>query len=69
MSGYGGTTYLGITMEASHIFYGLILLLQGIYLLNDKLVALKRVNSEPILIVKRNKRRRLIDYFGLDGQK
>ena len=30
-TGCGGTVYLGIMREASHIFYILILLLQGIF--------------------------------------
>ena len=30
-AGCGGTIYLGIMREASHIFYGLILLLKGLF--------------------------------------
>ena len=30
-AGCGGTIYLGITREASQIFHGLILLLQGLF--------------------------------------
>ena len=29
--GYGGTIYSGIKREASHILYGLILLMQGLF--------------------------------------
>ena len=30
-AGCGGTIYLGITRESSHIFYGLIILLEGVF--------------------------------------
>ena len=56
---------LGDNMEAYHIFYGLILLLQGLFYSVLKIVALKRENYEPILTVKINEWRKLIDYFGL----
>ena len=52
-SGCGGTIYLGITREESHIFYNLILLQQVSILLTANLVAMKRDNYDPILIVKR----------------
>ena len=38
---------------------------EGSILLTVNLVALKRENSEPILIVKRTEWRKFIDYFGL----
>ena len=40
----------------------------GYILLTDKFVALKRENSEPILIVKRTEWRKFIDYFGLSNE-
>ena len=40
----------------------------GSFLLTIKLVALKRGNYEPILIVKRTEWRKFIDYFGLSIQ-
>ena len=60
----GGTIYLGIMREAFYIFYGLILLLQGLFysiLLN--FVELKIKNPDPILTVKRIEWRKFIYYF------
>ena len=37
----------------------------GYILLTDNLVALKRNNSDPILIMKRTEQRKFIDYIGL----
>ena len=37
----------------------------GSILLTVKIVALKRENSDPILIVKRTEWRKFVDYFGL----
>ena len=38
---------------------------EGYFLTNANLINLKRENIDPILIVKRNECRKLIDYFGL----
>ena len=64
-AGCGGTIYLGITREASHIFCGLILSLQGIFYSLLTSFFLKGGNTEPILTVKRIEWMKFIDYFGL----
>ena len=48
----------------SHILR-LDIITSGFIFLTSNLVAPKRGNSEPILIVKRTEWRKLIDYFGL----
>ena len=57
---------MGIMREAFYIFYGFILLLQGLFysiLLN--FVELKIKNPDPILTVKRIEWRKFIYYFCL----
>ena len=61
----GATIYLGITREEYHVFLRLDTITAGSILLTANLVALKRGNSEPILIVKRTEWRKFIDCFGL----
>ena len=64
-AGCAGTTYLGIMREAFHIFYGLVLLLQGLFYPLLTFFRRKGGNSEPILIVKRTEWRKSIDCFDL----
>ena len=62
-AGCGDTIYLGITREASNIFYGLTLLLQVLCLITNNLVELKRENPDPILKVRRIEWREIIDFL------
>ena len=65
---YGGTLYLGIIRKSYKIFYGLILLLQGLFYSLLKLFALKRNCFEPIITMNITKRRKFIDYFGISNR-
>ena len=66
--GCGGTMYVGDNEGITSHNLCIDTITVGSILLTINLVALKRGNSEPILVVKRTEWRKFIDFLGLSTE-